>query len=69
MAQMRGGRPKKDKTKRLNTQVNMRLKDDLVAMLDAKSSALEALHLGSTWSRSDVARYMIYKAFQAEHDD
>ena len=63
-----GGRPKKDKNKRLGTQIGLRIKDDLVAKIDAQISSLEEEHPGSTWNRNDVVRYMLYKAFQDECD-
>jgi len=64
-----GGRPKKDKNKRLGTQIGLRIKDDLVEKIDAKISSLEDEHPGSSWTRNDVVRYMLYKAFQDERDD
>jgi hypothetical protein len=62
----RGGRPKKDANRRLGTQIGLRIKEDLTAMIDAKASELEKIHPGSTWNRNDVVRYMLYKAFQDE---
>ena len=61
-----GGRPKKDKDRRLGTQIGLRIKEDLAQKIDAKMLELEVEHPGSTWTRNDVVRYMLYKAFQDE---
>lgn len=63
---MHGGRPKKEQDRKLGVQIGLRIKDDLASLLDQKASELEALHPGSTWSRNDVVRYMLYKAFEDE---
>jgi hypothetical protein len=66
VARKKGGRPKKDKNRRLGVQIGLRIKDDLAAMLDTKASELEKVHPGSTWTRNDVVRYMLYKAFESD---
>lgn len=66
MARKKGGRPKKDKNRRLGVQIGLRIKDDLAEMLDQKAVELEKDQPGSTWSRTDVVRYMLYKAFEME---
>jgi hypothetical protein len=62
----KGGRPKKDKNRRLGTQIGLRIKEDLIQKIDAKMLELEEEFPGSTWTRNDVVRYMLYKAFRDE---
>ena len=47
----------------------MRIKDDLVKLLDAKLAELEKTHPGVNWNRLEVARFMLYKALQTERGD
>lgn len=65
----KGGRPKKDQNRRLGVQIGLRIKDDLAEMLDVKALELEKDQPGSTWTRNDVVRYMLYKAFESERND
>ena len=65
----KGGRPTLPKSRRRSTQLNLRVKDDLVEMLDVKLLELEREHPGMNWTRAEVARYMLYRALQAEQED
>lgn len=67
-AKSKGGRPPLPKNRRRNTQLNLRIKDDLKEKLDAKARELEETHPGMNWSRCDVARYMLYRAFLGEEE-
>jgi hypothetical protein len=69
VAANRGGRPPKAKHLRRNTQLNLRIKDDLREYLDAKQAELEEEHPGMNWTRCEVARFMLYKAFKAEEGE
>lgn len=62
------GRPPKADDARRNTQLNLRIKDDLVEMLDAKVLELEKEIPGVDWTRYEVARFMLYKALREDLD-
>ena len=64
-----GGRPPKPRARRMNSQINLRMKDDLVEMLTEKAGVLEKAHPEVDWTLGNVVRHMLYKAFQADKDD
>lgn len=64
----KGGRPKKGQDRRLGVQIGLRIREDLATMLDAKALELEKEQPGSTWERTDVVRYMLYRAFESERN-
>jgi hypothetical protein len=64
----RKGRPKKKEAQKLNTQIGLRCRDDLVEMLDKKLAELCEELPEIQWNRADVARHMLYKAFKAENE-
>ena len=66
MTAKRTGRPLKPKNRKLSTQLNVRIKDDLATLLDAKARELAEVYPEIEWNRGQVARHMLYKAFKDE---
>jgi hypothetical protein len=65
----RTGRPPKPKNRKLSTQLNVRIKDDLVKLIDAKACELADVYPEIEWNRGQVVRHMLYKLFKDEQDD